>query len=89
MKIPFPLEDVLIGAYTQLIGPYFWAFMLFLAVAAVYTRTRSFGPTYMVMAVGALLLETVLPGGVIHAIMGFTVVVGIVYSGYKFLVGRG
>lgn len=82
------LADFLIGAYTQVVGLYFWVFILFLTVGAVYVRTRSFGPTYMVLAVGAIILEAVLPGGPIHGLVFFSIVIGITYSAYRFLSGR-
>lgn len=86
--VDFPLTDFLIGGYTELIGSHFWAFLLFLMVGAVYARTRSFGPTYMVMAVGAFILRAAMPGGVIDGILFFSVVTGIAWSAYHFLKGR-
>jgi len=82
------LKELFMGGYFNLFGPYFWVFLLFLTVGTVYIRTRSFGPTYLVLIVGALVLRVVMPGGVVQGLIFFSVVIGIAYSGYKFFKGR-
>jgi len=77
-----------IEPYTNLIGDYFWAFMLFITVIAVYLRTRSFGPAFLTMMIGSSILNVVLPGGPFRTIIFFSVVFGIMYTFYRIFVRK-
>lgn len=80
------LEEILLEAYTHLIGGYFWAFILMLMVAGVYLRTRNFGPTYLVLMIGALILRTAMPTGPMDVLLFVSIISGIAYSGFKVFV---
>ena len=79
--------DWMLGVWLNLMGNWFWAFLLFLAVSAIYIRTRSFGPTFLSLVVGGLVLYPALPGGIFDTLMFFAVVIGITYVAYRVLVG--
>lgn len=85
---PIPPEQVFIGPFTDLIGPWFWAFPLILAVALIAIRTRSFGPAYLVLVIGNLVLQPLMPGGPWSTLVFFTAIGGVVYTGYRLLVER-
>ncbi len=80
--------DWVIGPYVNLLGNWFWVIIMFLAVGAVYLRTRSFGPTFLVLLVGSSILNAFIPGGEIRAMLFFAVVFGILYTFFRLLVHR-
>ena len=77
-----------IGPYTQLLGDFFWVFMLFLPVVAVYLRTRSFGPTFLLLLVGSSVLNAFVPGGAVRTMLFFAVALGIAYTFYRLFVRK-
>lgn len=85
------LPDVFVwtlGPYTDLLGGWFWAMLLFITVTAIYIRTRSIGPAYLFFVIGAAFFQAVLPGGPFDTLLFFAVVFGVVYTVYRVLVKR-
>jgi hypothetical protein len=88
--MPLDIWAYLIGPYN--VGdtfPYFMAFWLLLTVGAIYVRTQNFQLTYTVLALGALMFQSILPGGLFDTLIFFAITIGITYTGYKLMVKGG
>lgn len=82
------LSEILIDPYTNLIGDFFWAFWLFLAVGVIYLRTKNFTLTTFVLLIGSSVLAAVLPGGTVRIVMFFAAVFAIAAAFYRLFVRR-
>lgn len=87
-EFPIQLETIFLSPFTDLMQHWFYAFPLFLAVAMIAIKTRSFGPAYLVLVVGSLVLAPLMPGGGWGIMLFFAAITGVVYTGYRVLVER-
>lgn len=84
----FDLFDIFVGVFHNLLGSFFWAFILFLTVMPIWFKTKSFGPTFMVFMFLAIVFDRFLPMGEIRVIIFFGVVFGILYTLYRVFVKK-
>ena len=77
--------ETMIGPFTDLIGDWFWAIIMFSIVGAIYLRTDSWGPPMAVMVTMSALLTSLLNTEVRYffAIMAVLGVAGLLYSMYR------
>lgn len=76
--------EIFVEPYTNLIGNFFWAVLLFIMLILVWMKTQSFGPTFLTLVVGLAILSLWIPGD-IHTIFMFTIAIGVAYTFYRLL----
>jgi len=84
---PESFWEVTFGPYLNLLGGYFWAIVLFMIVALVYIKTKSLGPTALMLIVGSSILGLSIPGDV-QILFIFGIAFGVTLVFYQLLVRR-
>lgn len=84
---PENIWEITVEPYTDLLGGLFWSIILFLLAGLVYLKTQSFGPTFLTLAIGGVILTLYVPGDA-QVVIIFATALGITYTFYQLLVRR-
>lgn len=85
LAAPDSLWEITIGPYTDILGNYFFAILLMMALALTYLKSKNFGLVGMMTIIGFSILALYIPGDA-RTLFMFAIWIGIAAVFYQLVV---